>query len=67
VPGVVGTLNISAGGSNARAVAGSVETLEIVDVANGGSGIVPLTYVAADGVDVSILVGFNGAAVVTGA
>lgn len=67
VPGVVGTVNISAGGSNARAAAGAVETLEIVDVANNGTGIVPLTYVAADGVDVSILVGFNGAAVVTGA
>ena len=67
VPGVVGTVNISAGGSNARAAAGAAETLEIVDVANGGTGIVPLTYVAADGVDVSLLVGFNGAVVVTGA
>ncbi|HOS82496.1 MAG TPA: hypothetical protein PK445_07200 [Methanolinea sp.] len=67
VPGVVGTVSISAGGSNARAAAGAAETLEIVDVANGGTGIVPLTYVAADGVDVSLLVGFNGASVLTGA
>ena len=67
VPGVAATLNISAGGSNARAAAGAVETLEVVDVANNGVGIVPLTYVAADGVDVSLLVGFNGTAPVVGA
>jgi len=67
VPGVPATLNISAAGSNALAAAGAVETLEVVDVAQNGVGIVPLTYVAADGVDVSILIGFNGTAPVVGA